>query len=95
MLCLQKTHKAKHHFTTAQFPWTNGTIESACKQVISVSRALLSDLSVDDWDKMVPVIQSVLNNSPASLLPNRTPIYIFTSHNDTTPLALILKGEEV
>jgi uncharacterized protein YhfF len=64
--------------------------------VIRVSRALLSDLkmSVDDWDKVVPVIQSVLNNSPASRLQNRTPIYVFTSHKDTTPLALILKGEE-
>jgi hypothetical protein len=94
MLCLQKKLKAKHHFTTAHCPWANGTIESACKQVIRVSRALLSDLkmSVDDWDKVVPVIQSVLNNSPASRLQNRTPMYVFTSHKDTTPLALILEG---
>jgi Integrase core domain/Integrase zinc binding domain len=96
MLCLQKKLKSKHHFTSAHCPWANGTIESACKQVIRVSRALLSDpkISMDDWDKVVPVIQSVLNNSPASRLQNRTPMYVFTSHKDTTPHALILKGEE-
>jgi hypothetical protein len=43
---------------------------------------------------VVPVIQSVLNNSPASRLQNRTPMYVFISHKDTTSLALILKGEE-
>jgi hypothetical protein len=30
---VQKELKAKHHFTTANCPWSNGTIESACKQV--------------------------------------------------------------
>jgi transposase InsO family protein len=41
---VQKGLKAKHHFTTANCPWSNGTIESACKQVIHAFRAVLSEL---------------------------------------------------
>jgi IS30 family transposase len=43
---VQKELKAKHHFTTANCPWSNGTIESACKQVIRAFRAVLSGLKV-------------------------------------------------
>jgi hypothetical protein len=32
---VQKEVKAKHHLTTENCPWLNGTIESACKQIIS------------------------------------------------------------
>jgi transposase InsO family protein len=36
----QKELTAKHHFTTANCPWSNGTIESACKQAIRAFRAV-------------------------------------------------------
>jgi transposase InsO family protein len=39
---VQKELKAKHHLTTANCPWPNDTIESACKQVIRAIRAVLS-----------------------------------------------------
>jgi transposase InsO family protein len=65
---LQRKLKAKHHFSTANCPWANGTIESACKQVIRNFRALLSDfkMAFDDWQKVLPLVQSALNNSPSS-----------------------------
>jgi transposase InsO family protein len=43
---VQKELKAKHHFTTANCPWSNGTIESACKQVIRAFRAVISVLNM-------------------------------------------------
>jgi transposase InsO family protein len=43
---MQKELKAKHHFTTANCPWSNGTIESACKQVIPAFRVVLSELKM-------------------------------------------------
>jgi hypothetical protein len=62
---VQKELKAKHHFTTANCPWSNGTIESACKQVIRAFRAVLSELKMyaDEWPEVVNMVQSVLNNS--------------------------------
>jgi hypothetical protein len=44
---LQKTLTAKHHFTTANFQWSNGTIQAACKQVIRVARAMLAEFKMD------------------------------------------------
>jgi IS30 family transposase len=90
---VQKEHKAKNHFTTANCPWSNGTIESACKKVIRAFRAVLSELKVyaDEWPEVVNMVQSVLNNSLSTRLNKRTPMQVFTGHAETTPLALMLK----
>jgi hypothetical protein len=86
--------KAKHHITTANCPWSNGTIESACKQVIRVFRAVLSELRMyaDEWPEVINLVQSVLNNFLSTRLNKRTPMLVFTGNAETTPLALMLKG---
>jgi hypothetical protein len=55
---VQKELKAKHHFTTADCPWSNGTIESACKQVIRAFRAGLSELKMyaDECPEVVNMV---------------------------------------
>jgi transposase InsO family protein len=90
---VQKELKAKHHFTTANCPWSNGTIESACKQVIRAFRAVLSELEVyaDEWPDVVNLVQSVLNNSLSTRLNKRTPMQVCSGHAETTTLALMLK----
>jgi transposase InsO family protein len=77
---VQKELKAEHHFTTANCPWSNGTIESACKQVIRAFRAVLSDLKMyaDEWPEVVNMAQSGLNNSSSTKLNKRTPMQVFT-----------------
>jgi Chromo (CHRromatin Organisation MOdifier) domain len=90
---VQKEPKAKHHFTTANCPWSNDTIESACKQVIRAFRAVLSELNMyaDEWPEVGNMVQSVLNNSLSTRLNKRTPMQVFTEYAETTPLALMLK----
>jgi Chromo (CHRromatin Organisation MOdifier) domain len=90
---VQKELKAKHHFTTANCPWSSVTIESACKQVIRTFRAVLSELKIfaDEWLEVAKMVQSVLNNSLSTRLNKRTPMQVFTVHAETTPLALMLK----
>jgi Integrase core domain len=90
---VQKELKAKHHFTTANCPWSNSTIESACKQVIRALYAVLSELKMyaDEWPEVVNVVQSVLNNSLSTRLNKRTPMLVFTGHAETRPPALMLK----
>jgi transposase InsO family protein len=77
---VHKEFKAKKHFTTANCPWSNGTIESACKQVIRAFRAVLSELKMyaDTWLEVVIMVQSVLNNSLSTRLSKRTPMLVFT-----------------
>jgi transposase InsO family protein len=43
---VRKELKAKHHFTAANCPWSNGTIESSYKKVIRAFRAGLFELKV-------------------------------------------------
>jgi IS30 family transposase len=91
---VQKDLKAKHHFTTANCPWSNGTIESACKQVIRSFCAVLSELKLyaDEWPEVINLVQSVQNSSLSMRLNKRTPMQVFTRNTaETTPLALMLK----
>jgi transposase InsO family protein len=89
---VQKELKAKHHFTTANCPRSNGTIESKCKQVIRALLAVLSKLKMyaDEWLEVVNLVQIVLSNSLSPRLSKRTPIKVFTGHAEPTPLALML-----
>jgi hypothetical protein len=56
---LQHQLGAKHHFTTARCPWANGTVENAMKQVLRVSRVLLSEWKMEPkrWRGLVPLVQ--------------------------------------
>jgi hypothetical protein len=89
---VQMELKAKHH-TTANFPWSNGTIESECKHDIRAFCTVLSELKMyaDEWPEVVNMVQSVLNNSLSTRVNKRTPMQVFTGHAETTPLALMLK----
>jgi hypothetical protein len=93
VLLVQKELKAKHHCTTANSPWLNGTIESACKQVIRAFRAVLLELNMyaEEWPEVVTMIQSDLNNSLSTRLNKRTPMQVFTGNAGITPLALMLR----
>jgi hypothetical protein len=79
---VQKELKAKHHFTTEKCPWSDSTIESACKQVIRAFRAVLSEVRMyaDEWPAMVNLVQSVLKNSLLTRLNRRTPMQVFTGN---------------
>jgi hypothetical protein len=50
--------QGQHHFTTASLPWSNDTIESACKQVIHAFRVVLSELEMyaDEWPEVVNTV---------------------------------------
>jgi Chromo (CHRromatin Organisation MOdifier) domain len=90
---VQKELKVKHHFTTVNCPWSNGTIEFACKQVIRAFCAVLSELRMyaAEWLDVVNMVQSVLSNCLSTRLNKRTPMQVFTGHAETTSLALMLK----
>lgn len=61
---LAKSLRTPHHFTLPYCPWTNGAVESLGKELLCVTRAVLSELKMrhDDWPLSVPLFQSELNN---------------------------------
>jgi hypothetical protein len=90
---VQMELKAKHIFMTENCPWLNGTIESACKQVIRSFRAVLLELKIcgDEWFEVVNLIQTVSNNTLSTRLNKWTTTQAFSGHAKTTPLPLMLK----
>jgi hypothetical protein len=85
--------KANHQFTMENCPWSNGTIEYACKQVIRAFRAVLSGLNLytDECPEVFNMVQSALNNSLSTRLSKKTPMQVFTELAETITLALMLK----
>lgn len=58
----QKLHIA-HHFTHLYCPWSNGTIEVVCRELIRTSKAFLLEFSFpyDKWPVVLPLLQCALN----------------------------------
>jgi hypothetical protein len=80
--------RSQHHFTTAYTPWANGSVERACKEVLRATRGLLSEfkLAPTEWPQVIPIVQSVLNNSPSPQRGNIAPITAFTGLPADSPL---------
>ncbi len=79
---------AKHRFFTVYAPWSNGTVESVCKEGLRVIACIqFGGLSLRKHTQYlpepysVPAIQSIINNSPSRRLRGRAPI---TSHTGMT-----------
>lgn len=83
---LAEQHHINHHFTTAYSPWSNGSIERCCREVLRAATAILSELRLapQDWPSVVNIIQKVLNESPLERLGKRddgtfrTPLEVMT-----------------
>lgn len=79
--------KASHHFTLAYCPWSNGTVEVVCRELLRACRAILSEFQLPHtaWPSIMPVVQSALNNTTLDRLGNRCPLTVFTGHAQDTP----------
>ncbi len=74
----------KHRFFTVYAPWSNGTVESVCKEGLRVMHAFNSETLAPEAYRpySVPAIQSIINNSPSRRLRGRAPI---TAHTGILP----------
>ncbi len=83
--------KSEHHFTLAYCPWSNGTVEVVMRELLRALRALLSEyqMPLKLWPQILPVVQSVLNNTILDRLGKRCPLTAFTSLPQSTPLLTI------
>lgn len=88
---LRQRTNSSHHFTLAYTPWTNGTVEVVCRELLRTLKALTSEyqLSQKDWVSVLPVVQSVLNNSPLQRMNGHCPLTVFTGLPQDTPLTTI------
>ena len=80
-----------NHFTLAYTPWTNGTVEVVCRELLRAVRSLNSEfqLPLRCWPSVLPVVQSALNNAPLKRLCDRCPLTALTGLPQETPLRTI------
>eukprot|EP00171_Calliarthron_tuberculosum_P012252 IDg12252t1 len=88
---LQESMKSHHHFTLAYCPWSNGTVEVVCRELLHATRALLSEFQLPSrsWPTVLPVVQSALNSALLPRLGNQCPLTAFTGLQQESPLRTI------
>lgn len=96
---LQDSLKSSHHFTVAYCPWSNGTVEVVCRELLRATRAITSEFQMPQqaWTSVIPLVQSTLNNSTLVRLGNRCLLTIFTNLAISSPISAIKerRGETV
>ena len=85
----------RHDIIPAGCSWINGLIERLNRDVLSVFRPLLAELGIthNDWPRLVPLVQSILNLGPEESLGWHSPTEIFTGLTATTPLDTIVRSD--
>jgi hypothetical protein len=80
-----------HHVTVAYAPWSNAIAERVCKELRGVLSAVLFEAKLpdSDWPFVLPVVNSIINQSPSTAIAGYSPIEVFTGLPPTPPLTVI------
>jgi transposase InsO family protein len=78
----------KHHFVVAYAAHANGQIERVNREVKELLQQLCHERGLDtsSWVRLVPIVVSVLNNTPSQTLGGYAPITAFTGRPARSPL---------
>lgn len=62
-----KKRKANHNYTLPYCPWSNGSVDSVCREFFGICRDLLSEFQLPQsaWHSVTPLIQYALNCTPS------------------------------
>lgn len=90
---LTKGLQSCHHFTLPYCPWSNGAVERLGKELLRIARALLSETQrpKNEWPQLLPIFQSVINNSPSPVRNNIAPITAFTGAPTSRPIDTFIR----
>jgi len=78
----------KQHFITAYAHYSNGSIEIINREIISLFRALISELRWDKhhWPCLVKLVEHTLNHRPQRRLGGHAPITVMSGLQPDNPL---------
>jgi hypothetical protein len=87
---------AHHHFVTPHCPWANGTVEVVNRVIVRTLKVLCSEMRLNstDWPKLLPLVQSALNQQPADRLDGIAPTTAFTGLPATPPLTGLVHPDD-
>ena len=83
----------RHHFTLPYCPWSNGTVERVNRDIKRLLQVLRSEFRVEekDWDRLIPLIQYVLNTQKYRSLGNMAPMQVISTIEPRDPLTFVLR----
>ena len=89
---LTHTLHTYHHFTAPNAPQSKSTIERLGRELIRCVRSLLSEFRMKstEWNKILPVVQSILNHTERDSLGHRAPITVFSGLKPDNPFESLL-----
>jgi hypothetical protein len=89
--------KMEHHLVTAHSSWSNGKVERRMLDLGEAIRRWLSEfrLDLEEWETLVPLLQSLLNCSPTSANDGKSPLWAFVGLPAPSPLDHFLGRDEV
>lgn len=95
MRLVSKGLTTAHQFTLPYCPWSNEAVESLGRELLRIFRSVLSELQLNqtEWTDLLPIVQSVLNNSPSPQRENIFPIKAFTGSDPSTPMSTFERTE--
>ncbi|ETV63745.1 hypothetical protein H257_19325 [Aphanomyces astaci] len=74
-----------HHLTTAYSPWADVTVEVDNRLMLRALKALLSEMKLNEWPHVQPLLQGALYHQPAVRLGEIVPVTAFTDLPAITP----------
>ncbi|KAH9099082.1 hypothetical protein LEN26_016366 [Aphanomyces euteiches] len=94
---IRKIVGAHHHFTTAYTPWANGSVEVVNRLLLRTMRAIMNEckLQIDQWNLILPLVQSALNHQPSPRLEGIAPVTAFTGLSATPPLSGLIRIKDM
>jgi hypothetical protein len=88
--------QARHHFTVAYAPWSNGQVERVNREIRELLSGLLLEWKLPHtaWPQVLPLVNYVLNNTPSKNLGGFAPVTVFTGHPPRSPLDVVFLPSE-
>lgn len=86
--------KVPYHFTLPYNPWSSSAVERFVKYALKTFRSVLSELQhcPSEWPNLVPMLQSMLKNSPSPTLINSCPITAFFGLDPKPPVSSFIRS---
>jgi Integrase zinc binding domain/RNase H-like domain found in reverse transcriptase len=94
---LRQLTRGQHHFTLPYTPWSNGTVEVVCRELLRCLKVLRLEFKrpFTAWPSLLPMVQSGLNNTILPRLGNLSSTEVFLGLPTSSPLTtLVRQGAE-
>jgi transposase InsO family protein len=80
--------QASHHFSAAYAPWSNGMVERVNRELRELLSSLMFSAKLQNhmWPTVLPIVASIINNTPTDTLRGYAPLQVHTGREPTSPL---------